>query len=103
MGVGSVSEWQSFSKVVNLLFQAYGMDISEKKSYFFKNGINPTSLSIIKTFLSFRVNHLDKGFQYLGFYLKPNYYQKEDWCGCSGKLKIVLVCGAIIGFLWEEE
>ena len=36
-------------------------------------------LTRIKSFFPFQVQHIDIGFNYLGYYLKPNNYKKEDW------------------------
>jgi hypothetical protein len=42
-------------------------------------GLEENELNLIKKALPFKFQLLDEGFKYLGFFLKPNSYLKNDW------------------------
>ena len=46
---------------------------------------------------------LDLGFKYLGYMLKPNFYQISDWHWLINKLEIELPIEATGGLPWWEE
>lgn len=55
------------------------MAISENKSSFLEYGLDDGTLVQLKSLFPFEVKSLDVGFKYLGIFLKPNSYLKEDW------------------------
>lgn len=69
---------ESLHRVINLFFQATGMDISAAKSSFHHNVISSEILLSIQSCLHFQMEAMENGFKYLGFFLKPNGYHKED-------------------------
>ena len=55
------------------------MAISERKYSFLGFGLDEGTFVQLKTLFPFQVKSLDVYFIYLGYYLKPNNYLKEDW------------------------
>ena len=52
--------------------------MSGTKSMFLNNGLEGSILDQIKNIFPFEVQDLENGFKYLGHFLKPNNYLKED-------------------------
>jgi hypothetical protein len=55
----------------------------------------------LKELLPYEVKYLYDGFKYLGFFLKPNYYQIDDWRWLIKTVEKNPV-GIIDDLLWEE-
>ena len=55
------------------------MVMSENKSIFLEYGVSEDTVTHVQSFLPFEVKQLDVGFKYLGYFLNPNNYLKEDW------------------------
>lgn len=55
------------------------MAISESKSYFMENRFDEDTFLEVKSLFPFEVKSIDDGLKYLGYFLKPNNFLKEDW------------------------
>ena len=55
------------------------MKISDEKSSFLYNDIDETCRARIFSLLPYKMEPLDVGFKYLGYYLKPSGYCVNDW------------------------
>jgi hypothetical protein len=62
-----------------LFGKATEMAFSPQKSIFLEDGWTTEGLSLLKEILPFDVKLVDAGFKYLGCFLKPNCYNKDDW------------------------
>jgi len=86
-GCGSWEEWNCILQIFKLFTDAYGMEISQAKSSFYSHGIGAEVLDKILILLPFPMDSMDKGFKYLGYFLKPNCYHSEDWCWLLRKME----------------
>jgi len=64
---------------MRIFCEVSGMEISAKKHALYHNSTNEGLLSSIQTIMPYQLATIDSGFKYLGFFLKPNGYQLEDW------------------------
>lgn len=55
------------------------MKISESKSTFLESSMDDNIIKEVKDIFPFEVKPLNLGFKYLGYFLKPNNYSKDDW------------------------
>ena len=78
-GLGTVEEWIVFKTILDSFCEASGMLINFAKSCFLHNDLDASLLGSITGFLPFRFAHLNHGFSYLGYFLKPSGYLVKDW------------------------
>jgi len=87
IGKGTMEEWVVLKDILDLFCRASCMEISSKKSNFHYNLINQSKLDTFKSMFGFVTTSLDEGFKYLGFTLKPNKYQFQDWLWLIKKIE----------------
>jgi hypothetical protein len=75
---GNIVEWNAYKKIMELFCKETGMDFSSKKSSLLEVAWAAEDLALLKDFMPFDVKPVDEGFNYLGCFLKPNYYNKTD-------------------------
>ena len=78
-GLGSFEEWMAFKVILDTFCEASGMCININKSYFLHNDLDEALLRRIYGLLPYRFDYLNKGFDYLGYFLKPSGYLIKDW------------------------
>ena len=76
---GSLEEWIVYKEILDLFSDATCMVISEQKSICLEYAMEEGILLNIKNLFPFEIQSLHNGFKYLGYYLYPNNYYKEDW------------------------
>ena len=64
--------------ILDLFSSATGMDINAGKSTMSTHRLHADELRHITDTFPYRLETLDGGLKYLGFFLKPNDYQKKD-------------------------
>ena len=78
-GLGSFEEWMAFKVILDTFCDALGMCINMHKSCFLHNDLDDALLRRIIVLLHYRFDYLNKGFGYLGYFLKPSGYLVKDW------------------------
>ena len=78
-GLGTFEEWLDFKAILDIFCEASGMSINVNKSSFLHNDLSMDTLHRITNILPFRVDDIQKGFGYLGYFLKPSGYLIKDW------------------------
>jgi hypothetical protein len=58
----------------------------------FVNGLSASLQRRIEHLFPIKVDPLDKGVKYLGFYLKPNNYKYVDWLWLFKKIELRIKC-----------
>ena len=78
-GLGSFEEWMAFKVILYTFCEASSMHINMDKSCFLHNVLDANLLCRITGLLPYRFEHLNQGFNYLGYFLKPSGYLVTDW------------------------
>ena len=78
-GMVTFEHWIAFKVILDTFCEASGMQINLDKSSFLHSDLEPALLGNISDIMPFRFAHLDLGFSYLGFHLKPCGYLVKDW------------------------
>ena len=78
-GIGTFEEWMAFKVILDILCEESGMQINLDKSCFLHNDLDADLLRRIIGFLPYRFEHINKGFKYLGYFIKPLGYLVKDW------------------------
>eukprot|EP00253_Pinus_taeda_P033361 PITA_33361 len=84
---GSLNEVKELKNILDLFMKATRMQINLKKSHFILEGFSRNECSQITAILPFDVHTMDSPFKYLGFWLKPNSYKKQDWNWLVAKIE----------------
>jgi hypothetical protein len=79
MTKASLEEWREISNVLQLFCSATRLHINAHKTTFLQFGVNHQVLDGIKAFFHYQIQDLEKGFKYLGYFLKMGRYKTEDW------------------------
>ena len=79
MGLGYISEWKVFDKVIHIFCESSGMGINAHKSFIHDQATNAELLLSVQSIFPYHMAIMDYGFKYLGLFLKPNDYLKYDW------------------------
>jgi hypothetical protein len=78
-GRGRLKDQEILKYILQVLCDASGMEISEHKFVLIQNNVDTTLIRQIVLLFPFHIESLDSGLKYLGFFLNPNCYKKEDW------------------------
>ena len=77
--MGSFEEWMAFKVILDTFCEASGMRINLDKSCFLHNDLDADLLRRITGLLPYRFEHINHGFKYLGYFIKPSGYLVKDW------------------------
>ena len=77
--MGNFEDWIAFKVILETFREASGMKINMDKSCFLHYDLDDALLGRISDIMPYRFAHLNLGFTYLGFYLKPSGYLIKDW------------------------
>ena len=72
---------------IKLFHSATGMLINEGKSSVSWANLSLVEIRVLSSYFNFQCNELDAGVKYLGFFFKPNNYQKCDWMWLFSKIE----------------
>ena len=72
-------EWMAFDVLLETFRSASGMSISLNKSSFLYNELDRGILHDIQHIFPFKVDPIQQGFKYLGFFIKPVGYRAKYW------------------------
>eukprot|EP00253_Pinus_taeda_P030772 PITA_30772 len=84
---GSYNELKEFKSIFDLFLKATGMQINSGKSQVCVAGFDRRESTMMTNLFPFHLQPLDSPFKYLGFWLKPAAYKKEDWNWLITKLE----------------
>ena len=85
-GMGSFEEWIAFKVLLDTFCEASDMKINMDKSVFLHHDLDEVMLGRISGIMPYRFAHLNHGFTYLGFFLKPLGYLVKDWLWLFDKI-----------------
>lgn len=77
-GCGSFDEWEVYKDILDYFCEVSGMKISFAKSSFLINCAEYRIYSQISGLFPFKMDDINVGFKYLGFFHKPNGYRTHD-------------------------
>lgn len=89
-GEGILDEWTIYKLTLDLFRNSTDMLISDTKSTFLEFGMEDPIIKEIKQFFPFEVKDLNQEFKYLGYYLEPNNYIKQDWMWLVRKVENII-------------
>eukprot|EP00253_Pinus_taeda_P036198 PITA_36198 len=84
---GSHNELKELKDIFDLFMKASGMLINSGKSQVCVAGFNRRECNAMTNLFPFQTQSLDSSFKYLGFWLKPDAYKKEDWNWLIAKIE----------------
>lgn len=84
---GNLNELIELKIILDLFLKATGLQINSRKSQLILEGFNRQEESLILSYLPFEINKMDRPFKYLGFWLKPSSYRKQDWNWLVAKIE----------------
>eukprot|EP00253_Pinus_taeda_P012674 PITA_12674 len=80
-------EIKELKSILDLFLKATGMQINHRKSQLIMTGLAVQERGRLHSVLPFQPSTLELPFKYLGFWLKPNDYKKEDWNWLIAKIE----------------
>jgi hypothetical protein len=78
-GRGTIRELRYLNIVLDSLCKLTRMELNLNKSYSLYNNPSDNQKRNMAQIFPMRMDPLDIGFKYLGFFLKPNNYKNGDW------------------------
>jgi len=87
LGIDSFEEWTVFKQILDLFFQAFGMEVNYQKSSFLYNNLKSYTLSNFEDLFDIPLFPLENGLRYLGFNLNTNDYVVVYWILLVHKLE----------------
>eukprot|EP00253_Pinus_taeda_P034952 PITA_34952 len=84
---GSCDELKEFKIIIDLFMKATGMQTNYGKSQVCVAGYNRRECNSMSILFPFHLQPLASPFKYLGFWLKPDAYKKEDWNWLIAKIE----------------
>lgn len=76
---GTSRNFLALKNALDILCQAMGIEVNFLKSCVISSHLSKASSQLLSKALPFPHKELDSELKYLGFYLKPDKYKKEDW------------------------
>ena len=78
-GYGTFEEWIAFKVLLDTFCEASGMFINSEKSCFHFNNVDDESILRSTHSMPFKTQDISRGFNYLGYFIKPMGYYVKDW------------------------
>lgn len=75
---GNLNEIKDLKNILDLFMKATGMQVNYRKPQLIMEGFNRHEKRLITSILPFDIYSMENPFKYLGFWLKPNAYKKQD-------------------------
>ena len=76
---GRRSETKALKQILDLFLKSMGMSVNMEKSSLILEGFNRMESRNIAEDFPFEDRKMAENFKYLGFFLKPHSYKKQDW------------------------
>jgi hypothetical protein len=87
LGAGKIEYWMTLNSILSKFFSATRMIINCHKSVFLVQNIDPSLQHNLNAVFNIKIESLDQGMKYLGFFLKPNNYRVNDWMWLLKKIE----------------
>ena len=71
---GLLEEWRCFKSIIDLFSAPSGMLVNIEKSSFLFNNLNSMLIDDLKGLLHYKMDPIEVGFKYLGYWVKPLNY-----------------------------
>jgi len=84
---GSANELVEIKGILDLFLKATGMQINFNKSQISMANMGRRESLLIQNLFPVHIQQLESPFKYLGFWLKPTAYKKEDWNWLIAKIE----------------
>eukprot|EP00253_Pinus_taeda_P033161 PITA_33161 len=84
---GSINELKELKNIFVLFMKATGMQINPRKSQIIVEGLNRQENEQFNLYFPYEMCNMVSPFKYLGFWLKPNDYRKEEWSWIIAKIE----------------
>lgn len=84
---GNLNEIKDLKNILDLFMKAIGMQVNYRKSQLIMEDFNRHEKHLITSILPFDAYNMENPFKYLGFWLKPNAYKKQDWNWLVAKIE----------------
>eukprot|EP00253_Pinus_taeda_P007952 PITA_07952 len=84
---GSLVELKELKSIFDLFMKATGMQINSRKSQIIQEWLSRPEREQLRSLFPFEISSMGAPFKYLGFWLKPNAYRKEDWAWLIAKIE----------------
>ena len=78
LGTGTLTEWMAFDVILSKFCKASAMSINIDKSCFLYNNVDFDIRSEISKAFPYKMEPINTGFIYLGYFLKPLGYRVRD-------------------------
>ena len=85
--LGSARDFNTNFDILGLFSKAIGMEINSGKSTLSTDMLSDDEIQVYYGIFPYMLGRLDGGVEYLGFYLKPNDYQRHDQKQLLEKMK----------------
>ena len=77
-GHGSLEEWRCFKSIIELFSVASGMLVSIEKYSFLTSNLNSLLIDELKVLIPYKLDPIEVGYKYLGYWVKPLNYLVKD-------------------------
>jgi len=84
---GESNEIKELKNILDLFLKATGMQINSRKSQLIVEGLDRQESAQMHSSFPYQSSNMESPFKYLGFWLKPNAYKKEDWNWLIAKIE----------------
>eukprot|EP00253_Pinus_taeda_P010579 PITA_10579 len=84
---GSQNEIKELKSILDMFLKVTGLQINSRKSQIILEGFNRQEELMILSHLPFEACKMENSFKYLGFWLKPLAYRKQDWNWLVAKIE----------------
>lgn len=91
-GLTIIFEWIAIHNIISSFGRTLGLCMNGPKSILIHIDIPSTVIKGINLLFGVGIKHIDEGFSYLGFNLKPNNYYKKYWDCLIDRLHKMIDC-----------
>ena len=84
-GIGSAKDWNTYNEFFKLLCTASRMEVSYQKSCFLQNDVKDDGLTEVLNLFPFKLEAIENGFKYVGYYLNQTVITRRIGCGYQGR------------------
>eukprot|EP00253_Pinus_taeda_P008065 PITA_08065 len=84
---GNINEIKELKDILEIFLKATGLQINPRKSHLIMEAFSRQEENSISSSLPFEICNMDQLFKYLGYWLKPFAYRKQDWNWLVAKIE----------------
>ena len=79
LGEGSINNIEALLALIDKYIKATGMVENVEKSNLIHKDFSEETIQRSREVIHYQITHVEEGFKYFGFTLKPNCYSYQDW------------------------